>query len=266
MTEEQLLNKVHTSCKNCIWANYEGNTQIDCGLGRIKKYKNVIECYDEEKEFFVINKAYCLFYRNKDTVDVSDLEDLYKHIRKQAEIQYQLIIILEDKQDIYGTFCSIESAIKQDVKPKILTVVNRSKKAGVGKELADYLRKYDKVFNIWKVQNLVNTSLTREDCVDIVLDGTMYKTFSLYVVINSGFELPDTFSEELDSAINDEILTFAMLLPDENGNGMVVPKMVHKIYNGNSHGIYLETKIREFLCNSEAQIIPISKVCQSFQK
>ena len=260
------INKVHTSCKNCVWAEYQGDTQTDCDLGRITKFKNVLECYDEEKEFFVINNAYCLFYRNKESVEGMNLEELYKNTRKQMEIMYQLIIYFEDSDDVDSVCRSIVSAVNQKIIPQIVTIINRSPKQGVGKDIAEFFKKYDKDINIWRVQNLINKSLTREDCIDIVLDGTMYKNFSFYSVINAGFELPEVFSTELDSAINDDIVTFGMLLPNEDGNGMVVPKYTHKVHNGNSHGIYLESKIREVSCNSQAQILPISQVCQSFPK
>ena len=266
MIEQQQISRIHTSCKNCVWANYNGITQIDCGIGRLKKYKDILECYDEEKEFFVVNNIYCLFYRNKETVEGMDLEILYQNTRKQMEILYQLIIVHEDENNPYDTYCSIASAMKQKIIPCILTVINRSKTKGVGKDLSNYLKTYDKNLQIWRVQNLINASLTKEDCIDIVLDGTMYKKFSLYIIINSGFELPNDFSTELDKAINDDVVSFGMLLPNKDGNGMVVPKTIHKMCNGNSHGIYLESKIREFLCNNtqEAQLLPISTVCPSF--
>ena len=33
------MNDLTTACKSCVFANYIGKTQIDCKLGRIKKYR-----------------------------------------------------------------------------------------------------------------------------------------------------------------------------------------------------------------------------------
>jgi hypothetical protein len=63
--EPQDLTK--TSCKNCVFASYDGNTQSDCKAGRIDIYREkdiVIEAYDNDKEFFVI-KGFCNYYRSK---------------------------------------------------------------------------------------------------------------------------------------------------------------------------------------------------------
>lgn len=54
-----------TSCKECVFAIYDGNTQTGCKDDRISKFKeDVIEAYDEEKEFYVINRT-CTLYRTK---------------------------------------------------------------------------------------------------------------------------------------------------------------------------------------------------------
>lgn len=55
-----------TSCKECIFAIYEDNTQVACEANRIEKFKkDIIEAYDNEKEFFVINRI-CNLYKTKD--------------------------------------------------------------------------------------------------------------------------------------------------------------------------------------------------------
>jgi uncharacterized protein YeeX (DUF496 family) len=65
-------NTVRTSCKNCVFATYRDNTQIGCLHDRIHSLKSmetenncyVTEAYDDEKEFFVVNR-FCNMYRDK---------------------------------------------------------------------------------------------------------------------------------------------------------------------------------------------------------
>ena len=59
------VSKIKTSCKNCAFAIYEGKTQISCLHQRIEKFGNdVVEAYDEDSEFYVINR-FCNYYRNR---------------------------------------------------------------------------------------------------------------------------------------------------------------------------------------------------------
>jgi len=56
--------KLQTSCKNCTFAVYNELTQTGCSADRIDKFdkSDIIEAYDNEKEFYVINK-FCNLYR-----------------------------------------------------------------------------------------------------------------------------------------------------------------------------------------------------------
>lgn len=56
--------QIKTSCKECVCAIYEDATQTGCSFNRIDKFgTDVIEAYDDNKEFYVI-KRFCNFYRN----------------------------------------------------------------------------------------------------------------------------------------------------------------------------------------------------------
>ena len=63
----QRIDTVHTPCKNCVFAEYDNKTQIGCHLDYIDRFKqsniDIIEAWDEEKEFYIINKKKCVGYR-----------------------------------------------------------------------------------------------------------------------------------------------------------------------------------------------------------
>lgn len=85
---------IRTSCKDCIFAIYEDDTQISCAHDRIDKFKTlssdlVIEAYDEEKNFYVINK-FCNFYRNKDSWN-NGVADVSK-VKEEAKLTFDLLI------------------------------------------------------------------------------------------------------------------------------------------------------------------------------
>lgn len=56
---------LQTSCKDCVFAAYEGKTQVGCEAGRIESFMEddyVIWAYDDEKEFYVVD-ALCNYFR-----------------------------------------------------------------------------------------------------------------------------------------------------------------------------------------------------------
>lgn len=101
MNSQQLENNLtKTSCKNCILSVYNNNTQTGCLVNRIDSFKSldenlVIEAYDEEKEFFVINRL-CNYYRDKSWNDGVVDE---KKIKYEAKVNFDLIIDCKDFDD-----------------------------------------------------------------------------------------------------------------------------------------------------------------------
>ena len=76
-----------TSCKDCIFAAYDGNTQTGCLADRISKFENdVIAAYDDHREFYVINRL-CNMFRKKTWNDgVVDIIKARSEIRVSVDI------------------------------------------------------------------------------------------------------------------------------------------------------------------------------------
>lgn len=74
------IQPIHTACKNCVYAKYEDITQVDCYLDYINKFKDkdleIIEAYDEDKEFYVINNKKCIGYRDNAWFSSRNLDHL----------------------------------------------------------------------------------------------------------------------------------------------------------------------------------------------
>ena len=66
---EQLISIIHTSCKNCIFAEFLNKKQSGCKLDRLKYHSDIIEVYDDDLDFFVVNNGFCLYYRTKELMD-----------------------------------------------------------------------------------------------------------------------------------------------------------------------------------------------------
>lgn len=267
MTDDQPIYinpRVHTACKNCVFAEYDGATQIGCEVGRLEKYieispEDVLECYDDEKEFCVINNKFCLYYRSdrwgaKQTVPKDEWSSL---IRNQMKIMYHAIILGKENSTLEDFHTSIDSLAKQSIKPRLVTAILRNIKDVRGSAVRDIFTNYREEIIEWRIENTVNLGLEPLDYVDIAIDGTKQKVYSFYSVMDAGYKLSEGFSDELDRAINDDLLSFHMLL----GPVKVVPKKIHLNYNGNSYGIPLEVKIETDICDNK--LLQINQICQS---
>ena len=99
--ENKMLSQIHTSCKNCVFANYtaDGLVQSGCKLGKIQDYKkagiDILDVYDDELQFSVINGRVCLFYRNEEVMEQYP-KDIWKDIVKlQTKVPYHAMVLIE---------------------------------------------------------------------------------------------------------------------------------------------------------------------------
>jgi len=93
-----------TSCKNCIFAIFEGNTQTGCEHGRIEKFGELkIDAFDNQKEFFVINRLCNAFRINGWNNNVKDIDKA----RKESCLSFDLLIDVNDiNKDNYPVIMS----------------------------------------------------------------------------------------------------------------------------------------------------------------
>ena len=125
------ISQVHTPCKNCSFAIYKDNTQIDCALKYLDIYKSknieVLEVYDEEKEFYVVNDKKCIGYRNDSWLKDHDLinssiEEKILQYNKSNHLSYTCVVNTKDAKfnDLIDIIHNIESS---KILPKKLHIV-----------------------------------------------------------------------------------------------------------------------------------------------
>jgi hypothetical protein len=104
----QTIEAVHTPCKNCIFAKYENITQVGCHIDYIEKYKNtgasILEAYDDEKEFYIINNKKCIGYRENSwfvhkKMGEASLEQKIAFFKEHNFLHYMAIINLDQFND-----------------------------------------------------------------------------------------------------------------------------------------------------------------------
>ena len=103
------INPIHTVCKNCVFSEYEKNTQVSCFLGMIEKYREqdpscILEVYDQDKEFYVINKRKCIWYKenkyfeNREMSNAS-IEEKATYVKNTWKIKYLAVVDCRDRTD-----------------------------------------------------------------------------------------------------------------------------------------------------------------------
>jgi len=253
---------VKTLCRDCVFAEWDKDNQTGCSVGRLDKYKELecaFDCEEEggDKKFFMIQGRYCMMCRNQKWVDDNDVsEEKWEEVaREEMKIKYQAIVFASDnKEEIKKT---IKSLVSQKIPPVYIVLARKPNCKYGPRELAGTMGSNCK--NIpWRIQNLLEAFVTDREALDIIV-STEPKPY--FAVFYAGFEVPDDTFEQINKAITEDLIQFAVIAPNEDGNGMVMLSNVYRYYNGNKEKD-LEEKIEEDECLEN--IIPISKICPNF--
>ena len=173
------INKVHTPCKNCAFAKYEDKTQTDCLVGYIDKYKDsgaeILEVYDDEREFYVINSKKCIAYREDKWFKQYNLGDasIEEKIAKFKElncIEYLLVVDMKNftNIDLERIKCNIN---KCAIKPKKIIFIRYQK--------SDDCCKYENIKNVlkdldvscaWRIQSMLDEDMSYQDILHNVIN------------------------------------------------------------------------------------------------
>jgi hypothetical protein len=168
----------------------------------------------------------------------------------------------EDKKIFDNLTITLTSLRDQELPPKAITIINLSNDIKMGGNIVALFEDIYKEVAVkpkWRVQNVLNSDLTTPDYIDIAVDGMKRELYNFYMVFQSGFQIPLELGNEIDILVNEKLQTFYIIKGNEDGNGMIVPVTTHFNYQGNAHGIYLETKVEASLCD-ENKILQINQL------
>lgn len=220
--------KKHTSCKFCVFAQYKDITQYGCTAKELDYHKksscDILECYDSDKEFYVINDIKCAYYRNHQWAYNKSppyLDEVYE----ETKFKYQAIIVAD--QNFNDVKTTVNSLVGQSLKPSHISIIRPIGSKIIPRILAEYLIGLSIP---WRSENAVDQQLTINNHIDIILDFTH---FDNYVVFQAGFVVPqDTFSY-IDRHIRDRTFPYLVLLPNSSNNGLLMPCSLHIALHGN---------------------------------
>jgi len=253
----------HTSCKNCLFANYTADTQTGCKINMIDKFRRyeceIVEAFDDHKEFYVLPNRKCMWLRTNNWKWAK--EDLYEQIaaiRQEIEMQYQAIIICGE--DFAETKATVKSLTEQYLPPKHISLIRNPDNPITGQEMQEWILEHNKPFNIpWRVQNVTAADIPSSYAIDFVIDRCPHQ---YYFVCNSGCIVPKKVFSSLNQKIVDELYQLTVLSPNSQDDGLVISYALHKMLNGNQFTGILE-KIKEQI---DQPLPKVTDICPDFPK
>lgn len=204
-----------TSCKNCIFAIYDGNTQKGCQDNRIEKFGDfVIEAYDDSKEFYVINRL-CNLYRNSNwnngEIDVSKA-------KLESCLTFDILINCTDIDDNYKDKIISELDKLDYPHKKCNILLFQSYKCGqVYRE---------RLFNIHAVHNIANISICLDENEFIYTYVSKAKNSFHIVLDKNNIDDFSLFVNKINELVNNDLKRFILC---KNGNKIAISNMACRI-------------------------------------
>lgn len=165
-----------TSCKDCIFAIYDNDTQIDCEADRINKFgDSVFPAYDDHKEFFVINKVCTLHRPSRWNNGNKDLEKAKKEIELTFDILVDCDNVTDEMINKIGEIVSMSSnkisvrlfhshEISEDKKTKIKNLIYTFSNINISM----YFNKEEYIYSIIsKSKNLFHIIIDQKNCYNL---------------------------------------------------------------------------------------------------
>ena len=259
---EDSLHDIHTSCKDCVFAKYDNNTQVDCDAGMLQRYgsKNfkVIEVEDNEKEFYVIDEKICMLKRESTWANYDKKKtcsELAQQARKECKIKYQ-VLITNNHNDLPSLEKTILSLSNQTIKPSHITIIHPD---AIPINRLDLCTILQATGIPWNVKNVLTTDTNPIYWMTILLQKC---SFPFIGIFNAGIDVPLNTFEDIDNYINDDLQYFLALTPNDSEQGFVIPYTVYSHFNEKDR----TRTFLEFLNDNLCQTTPICKVVHNFPK
>ena len=250
------ISSLHTACKLCIFAEYEDDLQVGCQAEMIGKYTEagaeIIEVYDDEKKFYVLNNRRCMMQRLPLWAAEVPENERIERARKEGQIKYQVVISC--KNGDYGSLANtVYSLIDQTVPPSHITVLSPDSAEQMG---ALYLLQDCGI--PWKLSHTLEEASTMR-WVDLLLKSC---SFPFIGIFNDGVDVPKDTFEKIDNYINDDLKSFLVLTPNSNNDGLIIP---FSIYNDFKATNFTQTFL-EYVEDNNCLTKPKTEIVPDFPK
>jgi hypothetical protein len=226
-----------TSCEDCVFAEYDGNEQVDCKLDRLEKFQQNGATLkfdtDTDRHHYKIHDRVCIACRNNKWGTEHPKRKWIELVTKEMEIQCDFLIYIDHGSDLQEIESTMHSVQQQNIKPKSITMILGHEVDSISiPEIIDILIR-DAEGIPWYVEEIKS-----EKALPIDQALTSCKA-PYYAVFHSGYDIPKDFLVKLNDALNSDLLQVIAVKPDENDNGMIVSRIIHDRLLGNKESFIL---------------------------
>ncbi len=223
----------NTACRDCVFASFDDkNIQDGCKLDRLAKFHDqgtqLVPVTQNGKSFFVIKGRICTTCRPGWWGSKRSEADWESDVRQEIALRCEIFVYVSEDNTLEDLRTTVKSLRNQVMSAVGIHAIINNKQVKHGEVVAMLQKELGR--RKWKVNFPTEANPTRERCLDL---ATYKCKGSYYAVFNAGFQVPDTFILDLDRSLNDNLERFSLLLPDENGNGLVVQNILSKKVGGN---------------------------------
>ncbi len=230
-----------TSCKDCVFAEYEKKNQVECSLNRLEKLKaiglNITEATDDKKDFYVVH-GFCSSYRPP--AWAKTVKNKAEAVKEENSLKCGVFIVSEGDASVPEIEKTVTACLKQSrINPQYIVIVNNTKVAH-----HDIIFRMNDVIPkeiLFYVVKPVAKDISSFDCVDLAFKQAKN---GYYIAFSAGYEPPANFLDKIDNLINEELNPIILIKPSGNVNGLFTMCAMHKMLAGN-HEKTLVNKIEE---------------------
>jgi hypothetical protein len=237
MKSLQQDNIIRTKCKDCVLAIYNKNTQTGCLADRINKLEH-FEAYDDEKEFFVIERL-CNYYRDDHEKYMINGVPYIEKIKLESQISFDLIINCDK--------------IDEDYKNKIISFYTSTASKYNENKLRVYLlshsiNKHEKhqIFDMRKY--IGNPSISFVLDSRLIHDKIMSTRNSYHIIISKNNFPSIDFIYDANSIVNEEMKKAIVI---EGGKVKAISNLAYKIESSKNNIMDYDKIVHNIIISSK---------------
>jgi hypothetical protein len=232
------LSLTHTSCQDCVFAEYEDRTQVACAAGRVGHYGEqncLVEAENELGQFYIINGRECPLKRVEPWGTEWEMPEKLDRARQEATIKVAAIVVLQQelisKETVLDSLQCSFLGISDNNFHEVVVVSNQAHipHLEVYKALEEFGQNNPTVTCKF-VRVFLDEDGNYKSLRQAWDDGVAQVSSQFYCMVSPGRYPPPGLPHLLDRAIIDNFARFIVVLPSslEEYHGLTVHVRSHR--------------------------------------
>ena len=161
------------------------------------------------------------------------------HVRQEIIPRVAMMVYVDETSTVEDVGLTLDSFYDQNVPPHEVVLIWNVPGQECPPNYVRFLMNHTIKWHVDKIKgaNKTNSDILVQadygESVDMALNNKDM-TAVYYTACKAGYVYPAYYIDVIDKAINEKMIAFIALLPDEDGNGVFVQRQIHKMVYGNS--------------------------------